>query len=150
MIRAFLKYWAPIIAWMLLILSASGDSMSAAHTSRFFVPFLLWLKPGISVETVELIQLGIRKGAHLTEYAILAILLCRAIFRGTNLKGSISISFVIAGIVCVLVAASDEFRQSFVASREASPWDVMIDSAGALFGLLIYSRFARGKRGKAK
>ncbi|MEY2488212.1 MAG: VanZ like family, partial [Verrucomicrobiota bacterium] len=51
--------------------------------------------------------------------------------------------FVSAWIVCVLVAASDEFRQSFVESRGASPWDVMIDSAGAIFGLLVYSGWTR-------
>jgi VanZ family protein len=31
----------------------------------------------------------------------------------------------------------DEYHQSFVESRGASPWDVMIDSAGAILGLLI-------------
>ena len=54
--------------------------MSAEHTSRFLVPFLLWLKPGISVETVALIQFCVRKAAHLTEYAILALLYSGARF----------------------------------------------------------------------
>ena len=56
-----------------------------------------------------------------------------------------SILCVNAWIVCVLVAAGDEFHQSFVESRGASPWDVMIDSAGAIFGLLIYSGWTRRK-----
>jgi len=150
LIRSFLKYWAPVIAWILLIFLASGDLMSAEHTSRFLVPFLLWLRPDISVESLTLIHIGVRKAAHLTEYAILALLLCRAVFRGTNLKWSRSTLFVNLWIACVLTAAGDEFRQSFVESRGASTWDVMIDSAGAIFGLLIYSRFARGKSGTAK
>jgi VanZ family protein len=150
MLTPLVKYWAPVITWMLLIFVASGDLMSAEHTSRFLVPFLLWLKPDISVETLAQIQFSVRKAAHLAEYAILALLLCRAVFHGTNFKRARSTLFVSVWICCVLVAAGDEFRQSFVESRGASPWDVIIDSAGAIFGLLISARFARGKSGRAK
>jgi VanZ family protein len=135
---------------MLLIFVMSGDLMSAEHTSRFIRPFLLWLNPDISVDTIAKFQFCVRKAAHLTEYAILALLLCRAVRRGTDLKWSRPILFASVCGICVLVAASDEFRQSFVESRGASPWDAMIDSAGAIFGLLIYSRFVRGKSGRAK
>jgi VanZ family protein len=48
-----------------------------------------------------------------------------------------SILCVNVWLVCVFVAAMDEFHQSFVESRGASPWDVMIDTAGAIIGLLI-------------
>lgn len=143
-VRSLVKYWIPVIAWVLVIFIASGDLMSAEHTSRFLGPFLLWLKPDISPETLAQIQFCVRKAAHLTEYAILAFLACRAVF-GTNLKWSTSILYVNAWVICVLVAVGDEFHQSFVASRGASPWDVAIDSAGAIFGLLIYSKFAQRK-----
>jgi VanZ family protein len=134
---------------MFLIFLASGDLMSAEHTSRFIGPFLLWLNPDISVETIAEFQFCVRKAAHVTEYAIFALLLGRAVFRGTNLTWERS-TLLGVWIVCVVVAAGDEFRQSFVESRGASSWDVMIDSAGAIFGLLIYSRFVRGKSGRAK
>jgi VanZ family protein len=130
---------------MAVIFFASGDLMSAEHTSRFLVPFLLWLKPDISPEALAEIHFCVRKAAHVTEYAILALFVGRAIFRGANTNRARSILFVGAWIACVLVAASDEFHQSFVASRGASPWDVMIDSAGAILGLLLYARFAQQK-----
>jgi VanZ family protein len=149
LVPSFLKYWIPVIGWVLLIFLASGDLMSAEHTSRFLVPFLLWLKPDIPVESLTLIHICVRKIAHLAEYAILVLLLCRALFRGTSLKWARSTLIVTAWTACVLVAAGDEFRQSFVESRGASPWDVMLDSAGAIFGVLIYSRFARRKSEKA-
>jgi VanZ family protein len=149
LIRSLVKYWVPVIAWIVLIVLASGDLMSAEHTSRFLVPFLRWLDPDISVGTLAEIHFCVRKAAHVTEYAILALLVSRAVFRETNQKWSRS-TFLGAWIACVLVAAGDEFRQSFVESRGASPWDVMIDSAGAIFGLLIYARFTRDKRGKAR
>ena len=142
LIRSPVKHWAPIIAWILLIFLASGDIMSAEHTSRFLVPFLRWLSPDISVETLAEIHFCVRKAAHVTEYAILAFLVSRAIFREANLKRAGAILFVGAWIACTSVAACDEFRQSFVESRGASPWDVMIDSAGAILGLLLYARFA--------
>src|SRR6267142_416749 len=50
--RSFLKCWLPLLTWMAIIFAASGDSMSSAHTSRFLVPFLLWLKEGMSPETI--------------------------------------------------------------------------------------------------
>jgi VanZ family protein len=143
LIRSLVKYWAPVIAWILLIFLASGDIMSAEHTSRFLVPFLRWLNPDISVETLAEIHFCLRKAAHVTEYAILALLVSRALFRETNLKRARSTLFAGVWMACTVVAACDEFRQSFVESRGASLWDVMIDSAGAIFGLLVYARFAR-------
>jgi VanZ family protein len=144
-VRSIVKYWLPVFAWISLIFIASGDLMSADHTSRFLVPFLLWLKPDISAGTLAEINFCVRKAAHLTEYAILALVVCRALFYGTNLKWASSILYVSAWIICVLVAASDEFHQSFVASRGASPWDVTIDSGGAIFGLLVYSKLIKNR-----
>jgi len=149
-VRPLVKYWVPVAGWTLLIFAASGDLMSAEHTSRFLVPFLLWLQPDLSPEMAALIQFGVRKVAHLTEYAVLAVLLCRAVFHGINLKWARSTLFISAWLLCVLVAAGDEFRQSFFESRGASPWDVMLDGGGAIFGLLIYSRFGRGKSRRAR
>lgn len=141
--KSFLKYWLPVLIWLGVIFIGSSDLMSAEHTSRFLLPFLRWLRPDISPETLALIQFVMRKGAHVTEYAVLAFLFFRAVFRGANLKWSMSILCVNVWLVCVLVAALDEFHQSFVESRGASPWDVMIDSAGAILGLAISAAWAR-------
>lgn len=146
----FVKYWVPAIAWILLIFLASGDLMSAEHTSRFLMPFLIWLKPDISADALSEIHFCVRKAAHVTEYAILALFFCRAVFREPNVNRARSTLFVSAWIACALVATCDEFRQSFVESRGASPWDVMIDSGGAILGLLIYSRFAERKSPKIR
>lgn len=138
---SFLKYWLPVVAWMLLIFVMSGDLMSAEHTSRFFVPFLRWIAPEISAETIASLQIVVRKAAHLTEYAILALLLCRALFRGTNLQWTRPALFATAWIVCVLAATGDEFHQAHIASRTGSPGDVLIDCGGAVLGLAIYRWF---------
>src|SRR5947207_10078224 len=129
---SFLKYWLPVLVWMVFIFIGSSDLLSAEHTSRFIGPFLRWFAFDVSNATVASIQLVIRKCAHLTEYAILAALFYRALrLHRARVLGA---AFVFAG----LYAALDEFHQSFVASRTGSPLDVMIDCAGAMIGLVIY------------
>src|SRR5260370_32491122 len=98
--KSFLKYWMPAIVWMTLMFLGSTDLLSAEHTSRFLVPFLRWLDPQISLAALAAIQLGIRKLGHLTEYAILAMLLWRA-FRGSSRwQMKMSILFLVAWVAC--------------------------------------------------
>ena len=133
------RYWLPVVLWMAVIFGASTDLMSEKHTSRFIGPFLRWLKPDISQETIVLVQAIVRKGGHVTEYAILAILLWRALRarqQGAAAGWSWSAARV-ALLLATLYAASDEFHQYFVASRYASVWDVVLDSAGASVGLVL-------------
>ena len=131
------NYWMPVIVWMALIFLGSTDILSAEHTSRFLVPFLRWIDPQISWAALNAIQTVVRKLGHLTEYAILATLLWRALRVGTVWRMKMSILFVLVWIGCALFAVTDEFHQSFVASRTASGNDAMIDICGALIGLTI-------------
>ena len=140
--RIFLKYWLPLLIWLAVIFFASTDLMSADHTSRFIVPVLLWLKPGMSPKTIWFILVFVRKCAHLSEYAVLALLLWRALRSSPALRMKIPILFGAVLLGCALFAASDEFHQSFVKTRTPSVRDVLLDVTGALFGLLIVARFA--------
>ena len=117
---------------MIFIFIGSTDLLSAEHTSRYIGPFLRWFAPNISDATIASVQMVVRKCAHLGEYAILAALLYRA------LRQYRARMFAIAFIIAALYAALDEFHQSFVATRTASPWDVLIDCVGAVIGLTIY------------
>ncbi|MDP9099840.1 MAG: VanZ family protein [Verrucomicrobiota bacterium] len=143
LVRWFLKYWLPVLAWMLFIFIGSTDLLSAEHTSRFIAPFLRWLAPNVSDATVASVQLVVRKCAHLAEYAILTALFFRA-FR--QLQRGLGRAFAIGFLSAALYAVLDEFHQSFVASRTASPWDVLIDCAGALAGASIYWRMIRDRK----
>src|SRR3989442_6877169 len=79
--KSFLKYWLPLLVWLGVIFLGSTSLMSAEHTSRLIVPILLWLKPGMSPKTIWIILVIMRKCAHVSEYAILALLLWRALRR---------------------------------------------------------------------
>ena len=139
--KRLLKNWLPVFIWLGVIFLGSIDLMSAEHTSRFIVPFLRWLKPDISPEALASIHFIVRKCAHLGEYAVLALLLLRAAILMTNLKPSLAILYVSVWVACLIVATTDEFHQTFVASRGASARDIMIDSGGAILGLLIGAIF---------
>jgi VanZ family protein len=141
----FAKYWIPLLIWLGVIFLGSTDLMSAEHTSRFIAPLLHWLKPDISAAAIAQAQFFVRKCAHLIEYAILAMLLWRAVYRGTNLQTTTSILFLSVWITATLVAATDEFYQSFVPTRTASQNDVIIDIGGATLGLMICWTFTRRK-----
>ena len=148
--KSFLKYWLPVLIWLGLIFIGSTDVMSAEHTSRIIGPILHWFKPDVSAEIIARVQFFVRKAGHLCEYAILATLLWRALRRAAHRERRMSILFVGAWLVCAIFAASDEFHQSFVPSRTASPNDVMIDALGALIGLTICVAVARRKVLKEK
>ena len=135
------RYWGPPIAWIALILIASSDLMSAEHTSRFIGPLLRWVIPDIAAEQVAAVQFYVRKAAHVTEYAILGALLMRALAAGVKMVSTSDIFVALA--VALLCAGTDEFHQSLVQSRTGSPFDVMLDLAGACFGVITYLLFRR-------
>jgi hypothetical protein len=140
-VRPLVKYWLPVLFWMTFIFVGSTDLMSAEHTSRFIGPVLRWFAPEIGEGTIALVQLVVRKCAHLSEYAILAALLYRAFRQGSDrLWRAAALAFLVAAIC----ASLDEFHQSFIASRTGSSWDVMIDCVGASIGLaLCVARFPK-------
>ena len=59
----------------------STDTFSGSQTSRFIGPILKWFAPDITNDSIALVQLAVRKIAHLVEYAILSMLICRALAK---------------------------------------------------------------------
>ena len=141
----YVSKWMPVLVWMSLIFLGSTDALSAAHTSRFIVPFLRWLDPQMSWHTIITIHITIRKIGHVTEYAILGLLLWRAL-RGTLLQVSVRMVALLALAVAAMFAASDEFHQSFIPTRTPSLHDVMIDCVGAAFAIGLCLLLAARRR----
>ena len=124
-----LKQWLPAILWALMISGVSTDAFSSAHTSTVIIPVLHWLLPRADPETLERIHNFVRKSAHFTEYFIFSLLLFRGVRgknRGWQLRWALWAFLIAAGY-----SAFDEFHQSFVPSRTASPWDSLLDTTGA-------------------
>jgi hypothetical protein len=98
--------WAPVVLWAAVIFALSSV-------------------PGLGTD------LGgwdtfLRKCAHAAEYAVLALLLYRAIGRERP-----------AFLIGFAYAVTDEIHQAFVRGRHASPFDVSMDAAGLALGLLF-------------
>lgn len=75
----------------------------------------------------------VRKSAHMTEYALLAVLIY--VWFGA-LERITAIKFLLSWFCCVFYAATDEWHQTFVDGRSGQIKDVMIDGAGAVIGLI--------------
>lgn len=148
--KSFLKYWLPVLGWLVVTFIGSTNVLSVANTSRFIVPFLLWLKPGMTEEATWRIIVVMRHCAHVGEYMVLALLMWRALRWGISVSMRMSTLCGVVLLGCALFAASDEFHQTFVKSRTPSVRDVLLDVVGASLGLLIAASFAnrRPKTGR--
>jgi VanZ family protein len=131
-------YWLPPLVWMAVIFGLSSSMGSSEETSRFVVPLLRWLFPWAAPGDIATLHGLVRKGAHVTEYAILAALWFRAFRRGWHLTpGPAAWS---ALTISVAWAALDEWHQAFVPSRTAGPADVALDGVSAALALLVAVR----------
>jgi VanZ family protein len=133
----WLKRWWPALVWAIVISGLSTGSFTSENTSRFILPFLHWLLPSASPQTLGLLHHIIRKCAHLTEYFILSLLIFRGIRagqKGWHLRWALTTVLIVAGY-----AALDEFHQSFVPGRTAAVGDALIDISGAVAAQLVAS-----------
>ncbi|HEU6448431.1 MAG TPA: VanZ family protein [Verrucomicrobiae bacterium] len=146
--QLFLKFWLPVLIWMVLIFSFSSDAHSYEHSSRFFEPFLRWLFPHLAQSQIEIIHHLCRKCCHLGEYAILALLIFRALNRSQNLPPWSWPRVLGALLIVFLYAGTDEFHQVFVPTRTPHFTDVLIDTAGGAVGLLGF--WILKERGKTR
>lgn len=76
----------------------------------------------------------VRKTAHFTAYMILGVLILSALFTH-KLKNRMRIFLTLT--ISFLYAVSDEVHQVFVPGRAGRFSDVMIDTSGAVLGILL-------------
>ena len=124
------------IIWMLVIFAFSAQKSEESTklsngAGRYVVTTVNEvMDKGWNEDTVEEYALAIdhpvRKLAHATEYAILALLWFGTF--GSQLK-SVEIAFI--------YACTDEFHQLFVPGRAGLFTDVLIDTSGAIVAMII-------------
>ncbi len=145
LIPTWLRTWWPAFLWAAVIFIMSTDAFSAQHTASILEPFIRWFIPGLTHAQFHLIHHYIRKTAHFIEYFIFCLLLYRGI-RGSRIgwrwSWGLTALFIASGY-----SALDEIHQAFVASREASPYDSLLDSTGAFFAFaILWLWFRSGNR----
>ena len=111
----------------------------AGSKVRLWLPVVLWAGVIFAFSSIPSLDTGfgtwdlvLRKLAHAAVYAILAVLLLRALGR-----------VVPAFLGASAYAVTDELHQSFVAGRQGSIRDWAIDTAGAAIGLAVASALRR-------
>lgn len=121
--------WLPVVAWAGLIFAFSAQ-------------------PDLRFTRDEGLDFLVRKLGHMAVFGILALLLWRAVARTTASRRP----WVLALVLTLLYAVTDELHQGMVTGRHTSAIDVGIDGTGALIaiavvGVLIVRRTRR--RGSA-
>lgn len=105
--------------------------------------FLFSSIPNLRIEELGFWDFILRKIFHITEYAVLSILLVNALFVSVGFKKSNI--YLLSFVLGVLYAISDEIHQYFVPGRFFSIVDILIDSIGVTVGIVLWDRFLRFK-----
>jgi VanZ family protein len=110
--------------------------VTASRAISLWLPVVLWAGLIFGLSSIPSLNSGLgtwdevlRKFAHVAEYTILGVLLLRALGRE-----------LLALLIGIAYAASDELHQHFVAGRHGSPVDTAIDAAGLLIGIVLARR----------
>lgn len=106
------------VAWF------SGGQGSVGESDSWLARVL-----NLSPETAHALIVALRKGVHFVFYGVVAALAAQA----ARLAGNPRRYALLAGLaVAALLGTFDEGRQSLIPYRSGSPWDVLLNLAGAL------------------
>lgn len=121
--------WKLLLRWLLPVLWAD-------------LIFYLSSIPNLAVGegTVDFLT---RKPAHIIEYAVLFLLLFRAVRGSFGELWRFSEIAVGAGIISFLYGITDEIHQALTPTRSGKITDLGFDLLGILFALFLLSRFRK-------
>jgi len=88
----------------------------------------------------KILNLPLRKVMHASVYFVLSLVIIIYVNYLFDVKKYI-LSGIIAIILCAAFASTDEYHQTYVAGRTGQVKDVLIDTAGAVAGVLVYGAF---------
>ena len=139
-----------LVIWLVIIFmfSCENASESTKTSSGFTMKIINITDKTINLDLnkeekeklLDKMFIFVRKVAHITEYFILGLLVINVFkdyFKLSNKLLGLSILF------CLLYSISDEFHQIFVPGRTGKIIDLIIDSIGYVFGILIYYSILR-------
>lgn len=131
-----------LLFWRILAVLSAGvifflstGQFNSSWTLRVLSEILKFLGLSLTPPHLELLNEVIRKLAHLTEYAVFALILYRC-FREAYRPGWQLRPALWALAAAAVYSLTDEFHQSFVPERTASWVDCGIDTSGAALGML--------------
>ena len=142
--------WILVVSWMgLIFYFSSMDATKSTSQSQGLIEstkIVQHHEKDLSVEEkeayIESLDRPVRKVAHGGIYFILGILVFLALdCYNMNSKKLLLISI----LICFLYACSDEFHQLLINGRSGEIRDIIIDSFGAIIGIMIMYLIRRKK-----
>ena len=126
--------WTVLLTWMGIIFFMSHQPGEiSSNQSDLVIKIFSFLGINLNSYFEEVATFIVRKGAHFTEYLILFILLYRVISFYIDKKSAKLYSLL--GIF--LYAGLDEIHQYFIPGRNMALKDVIIDTSGGFFAMII-------------
>lgn len=127
-----------ILTAALIYLFSAQNGTESANSSDRLIAFLAGIFARGSDTDVYIIKYTyiFRKMAHFTEFAILSSEIFSAVQLLPKKQIKLLWSFLPAVLMSALYACADEYHQLFIPGRSSSPKDILIDTAGAVFGAL--------------
>ena len=138
--------WILVVCWMLVIFSLSAETGELSTLrSQALVEKIAKVSAAIADEGL------LRKSAHIFEFLILSVLSFVAMFATKHIQSDTSwtdskyiqmksdneVYIAFSLWITALSAVADEYHQIFVAGRDASLFDVLLDLSGACVLMLI-------------
>jgi len=145
----WLIYWLPALVWLGVIAMFSTRVFGAGHTGSILRWLLDTFHIQVSQHTFDTIHFIWRKSAHFFAYAILSILMFRAL-RGTDTERTAwKLRYLVVSLlVCLLTAIIDETHQYYTTSRSGSPNDVVLDFVAATFVQVVILLWIQVRAGR--
>lgn len=140
--------WIPLVLWMVVIFVLSGQpavdssglsaALAAIVAQALDRALGLFGMTGFPGEGLGGLEHLLRKTAHFLEYFVLGSLALLAVRpRGDRARSPRLRTVGWAALLCAGYAVTDEVHQLFVPGRAGHWRDVLIDSAGAVTGILL-------------
>lgn len=133
-----------VILWMILIFFFSNNNgiSSTKQSDSFIIKPITFINNIVHLDMdqeeinriIEIVEVPIRKCAHIFLYFVLAILVA-SLLKTYNF--SYQEIFIYSFLICLLYSISDEIHQLFIAGRSGNLIDVVIDSLGIYLGIFI-------------
>jgi VanZ family protein len=144
----WINAWWPVAVGIAVICLESTEMLGADHTSGPLLAIYQFIFGHVPGARWERIHHFIRKSGHFVGYGLMGLAWLRAWWMSLPRSQFLQDALLALGGTA-LVAAADEYHQSFLPNRTSSPWDVLLDCCGALtLQLIVYifMRLARPKR----
>jgi VanZ family protein len=140
--RFWISAWLPVAIGIGVIALESTVWFGADHTSGPLRAIYEAIFGPVIDARWDVIHHCIRKSGHFVGYGLLALTWLRAWWLTLH-SAAFRTAAELALAATALVASCDEWHQAFLPNRTGSPWDVLLDSCGAVVAILLVYAYAR-------